>query len=98
MITCYVVVWPVRPDRRRSPLWTALRGAGLRIMASWIDSGINTGNQEPTAERWSRHWQICLEQSAAADITLFFAPEGATQCGFLIEIGSALQARPWARA
>jgi hypothetical protein len=59
-------------------------------MASWIDSEINGDDHELTPERSSRHWVRCLEQAADADICLFYAPEGATQCGSLIEIGAAL--------
>jgi hypothetical protein len=71
-------------------MWTALRGAGLPIVADWIDSPINRTGTAPAPDMWARHWQICLEQSGSADITIFYAPEGATQCGSLIEIGSAL--------
>jgi hypothetical protein len=73
-------------------MWTALRGADVPIVADWIDSSINRSDTKPPADAWARHWERCLEQSAAADITIFYAPEGATQCGSLIEIGSALQA------
>jgi hypothetical protein len=73
-------------------MWTALRGAGLPIVADWIDAKLNRDDIRPSSDTWARHWETCLEQSAAADITIFFAPEGATQCGSLIEIGSALQA------
>jgi hypothetical protein len=59
-------------------------------MASWIDSEINGDDHELTPERSSRHWVRCLEQAADADICLFYAPECATQCGSLIEIGAAL--------
>jgi hypothetical protein len=69
-------------------LWTALRGAGLPIIASWIDSEINrTDDDETSPDAWGRHWQTCLEQSAAADITIFYAPEGATQCGSALASG-----------
>jgi hypothetical protein len=67
-----------------------LRGAGLPIIASWIDSPINSRTTEPSPDAWARHWQKCLEQAAAADVTIFYAPEGPTQCGSLIEIGAAL--------
>jgi hypothetical protein len=73
-------------------MWKALRGAGVPIVADWIDSPINRTDAEPTADAWARHWQMCLEQAADADVVIFYAPEGATQCGSLIEIGSALQA------
>jgi hypothetical protein len=73
-------------------MWTALRGAGLPIVADWLDCEINKTDAKPTSHAWNLHWQRCLEQSAAADITIFFAPEGPTQCGSLIEIGSALTA------
>jgi hypothetical protein len=39
-------------------LWRALRGAGLPIVASWIDSEINGDDHELTPERWSRHWVV----------------------------------------
>jgi hypothetical protein len=73
-------------------MWKALRGAGVPIAADWIDSPINGTNAEASCDMWARHWQKCLQQAAAADVTIFYAPEGATQCGSLIEIGSALQA------
>jgi hypothetical protein len=59
-------------------------------MASWIDSEINGDDHELTPERSSRRWVRCLEQAADADICLLYAPEGATQCGSLIEIGATL--------
>jgi hypothetical protein len=71
-------------------LWTALRGAGLPIIATWIDAEINRTDRAPADDEWSRHWQRCLEESSSADITIFYAPLGPTQCGSLIEIGSAL--------
>jgi hypothetical protein len=73
-------------------MWTALRGAGIPIIASWISSEINKTDAEPTPDAWGRHWEKCLAESALADITIFFAPEGANQCGSLVELGSALQA------
>jgi hypothetical protein len=73
-------------------LWTALRGAGLPLVADWIDSPINRIEADDvTPDMWARLWQRNLEQAAAADICLFYAPEGLTQCGSLIEIGCALQ-------
>jgi hypothetical protein len=71
-------------------LWTALRGAGVPIISSWIDAEINRTDRAPTPDAWSHHWERCLEESSSADLTIFYAPEGATQCGALIEIGSAL--------
>jgi hypothetical protein len=73
-------------------MWKALRGAGIPIVADWVDASINKTDAKVTPDMWARHWQMCLEQSAAADICVFYAPEGTTQCGALIEIGSALQA------
>jgi hypothetical protein len=73
-------------------LWTALRGAALPIAAGWIDSPLNGSGAEPTPDAGARHWVTCLEQAAAAEVTIFYAPEGPTQCGALSEIGSALQA------
>jgi hypothetical protein len=72
--------------------WRALRDAGVDIRASWIDSPINRDGAEPTATEWRRHWQMCLRQAAAADAVLFYAEEGETQCGALIEVGAALAA------
>jgi len=71
-------------------MWKALRGAGIPIVADWIDAELNRNDLKPTSHAWADHWERCLEQSAAADIVLFYAPTDATQCGSLIEIGSAL--------
>jgi hypothetical protein len=88
-LRCYV---SSKARRAEIDMWKALRGAGLPIVADWLDSPINRDGAKPSADAWARHWQKCLDQSGQADITLFYAPEGATQCGSLVKIGSALQA------
>lgn len=70
--------------------WKALRGAGVPIEASWIDSEINTTDAKVSSECWSRHWCSCISEAAAADIVLFYAAEGEIQCGSLVEVGAAL--------
>jgi len=73
--------------------WRALRAAGVPIVAPWIDATLNApGADEPDADIWSRHWETCLTSAAAADVCLFYAEEGSTQCGALIELGAALAA------
>ena len=71
--------------------WRALRAAGVPIVAPWIDATLNEpGANEPSADTWSRHWSECISSAAAADVVLFYAEEGSTQCGALIELGAAL--------
>ena len=69
-----------------------MRGCGLPIISSWIDSEINTTDREVSPQAWAEHWSRCLAEVSSADVVLFYAPEGFTQCGALIEIGAALQA------
>jgi hypothetical protein len=81
------------PPSLRKDWPQALRAAGIPIEADWIDSPLNfPGGDKPTPDQWSRHWRACIDQAAAADITLFVANEGETQCGALCEIGAALAA------
>jgi hypothetical protein len=82
----------VASKSRHWPWWTALRAAGLNIAASWIDAPFNRTGEEPTADHWARHWEICCREAAAADITLMYAAEDERQMGALVEIGSALGA------
>jgi hypothetical protein len=72
--------------------WKALRAAGLPIVASWIDSEINLSDSEPTSDAWQRHWATCVNEAAAADITLLYAAKDERQMGSLIEAGAALAA------
>jgi hypothetical protein len=72
-------------------LWTALRGAGLPIVSSWLDAALNRG-EAATSEAWGEHWSRCIAESTSADLVLFHAPAPHTQCGALIEIGAALGA------
>jgi hypothetical protein len=82
-----------KAKRAEIAMWRALRGAGVPIVSSWIDSEINQpGHEAPTLDDWAMHWQRCLAKCTEADVVLFYAPEGATQCGSLIEIGAALAA------
>src|SRR5947207_7375510 len=75
---------------RHAPWWSALRAAGLPIVASWVDWQGNAPGAEPTADAWSRHWILCIDEAAAADVLLFYAGEGETACGALVELGAAL--------
>jgi len=80
----------VASKSRHAPFWTALRSLGLPIVASWIDSPINHKGGKPTDDDWSKHWARCISEASASDVLLFVALEGETQCGSLIELGSAL--------
>jgi hypothetical protein len=75
---------------RYMEMWRALRAAGIPLVADWIDSELNETDAKPTADQWARLWLRNIEQASAADIVLFYADEGQTQCGSLIEIGCAL--------
>jgi hypothetical protein len=77
---------------RHNEWWKALQAAGLPIIASWISWEGNTTDAKPTADMWSRHWEKCIEQAAAADICLFVSNGGETACGSLIEAGASLAA------
>jgi hypothetical protein len=73
--------------------WQSLRAAGVPIVASWIDwlSNHDVGT-EPTSDAWSRHWTRCIDETAEADILLFYADQDERQCGALVELGAALAA------
>jgi hypothetical protein len=62
------------------------------IEAPWIDAEINQPGVDVTPAQWQRHWRKCVESAADADVTLFVANEGETQCGALLECGAALAA------
>jgi hypothetical protein len=69
-----------------------LRAAGLPIEASWIDWSLNTpGERTPSPAEWRVHWDRCIEEAAAADVTLLFAMSTTEQQkGALLECGAAL--------
>jgi hypothetical protein len=74
------------------PFWTAMRAAGVPIEASWISAEFNRTGEEPTAEHFGRHWEICCREAAAADIVLMYAAAEDRQMGALVEVGCALGA------
>ena len=67
-------------------------GFGVPIDASWPDADFNHTGGEPTSDQWRRHWTRCVDEAAAADITLIFAQEGERQMGALVEAGECLGA------
>src|SRR4051794_7463617 len=86
-----LTVYPASKSRHW-PFWQALREAGVPIAASWPDADFNHTGGEPTADQWRRHWQRCVDEASAADITLMFAQEGERQMGALVEAGACLGA------
>jgi hypothetical protein len=72
--------------------WKAMRAAGVPIVASWIDSGLNTGELNPSPDVWREHWSRCLEEAASADVCLFVDMPGENQCGAIAEMGASLAA------
>jgi hypothetical protein len=84
---CYVA-----SKAKHAVFWRALRGAGIRIEAPWIDAELNQPGAEARPDQWRRHWQRCIESAADADVTLFYAAEDERQCGALLECGAALAA------
>ena len=66
------------------------KAAGVPIFASWIDAEFNQTGAEPTKDAWALHWQICIDEAAAADVTLLYAAEDERHMGALIEFGAAL--------
>jgi hypothetical protein len=77
---------------KHAEFWKALQAAGLPIVASWISWEGNKSDAKVTRDMWSRHWESCIEQAAAADICLFVSFKGEVACGSLIESGAALAA------
>jgi hypothetical protein len=84
MITVYVA-----SKSRHWPWWAALRAAGIPIAASWIDAEFNRTGAEPPD--WALHWMKCIDEAAAADVTLMFADNAERQMGALVEVGAALR-------
>jgi hypothetical protein len=75
-----------------APTWRALRSAGLPVSASWIDWPLNTpGERTPSPAEWCVHWDRCIEEASAADVTLSVAMSSENQMGGLIETGAALE-------
>jgi hypothetical protein len=85
----------VASKSRHWPFWSALRSAGIPLIASWIDAEFNRTGEEPSADAWRSHWLACCEQAASADVTLMFAQEDERQMGALIEAGACLGAGKW---
>jgi hypothetical protein len=82
-------VYPASKSRHW-PFWSALRAAGIPIVASWVDAEFNhTGGEPPD---WCLHWMRCVEEAAAADVVLMYADKSERQMGALIEVGAALAA------
>ena len=71
-------------------MWQALRAAGIRIDASWIDAEFNATGEEPHADQWARHSERCLREAANSDICLLYCESGEQHFGSLLECGSAL--------
>jgi hypothetical protein len=83
----------VASKSRHAPFWRALRSAGVAITSSWIDATLNeAGADPPSDDVWSRHWKMCCDEAAAADVCLFVHFEGEQACGQLIEAGCSLAA------
>jgi hypothetical protein len=80
----------VASKSRHWPFWQALRAAGVPILCSWIDAEFNRTGADLTKDAWARHWQLCVDQEAAADVTLFYAAEDERHMGALVEVGAAL--------
>lgn len=60
-----------KAHRAERDLWCALRGAGLPIISSWIDSEINTTDREVSPQQWAEHWSRCLSEVSSADLVIF---------------------------
>jgi hypothetical protein len=74
-------------------MWRGLQAVGAPIDASWLHAELNEPGAEPSDDAWSRHWQLCVAEAAAADIVLVYAhPDDPAQMGALIEAGAALGA------
>jgi hypothetical protein len=77
----------------RAAEWRALRSAGLPITSSWIDWPLKRPDlREPSPTEWREHWDNCIKEASAADITLMVAYPGETHRGAILEIGGALSA------
>jgi hypothetical protein len=63
------------------PFFAALRAAGVPIQASWLDAPFNHTGEEPTADHWARHWEMCCREAVDADAVLMFAQAGENQNG-----------------
>jgi hypothetical protein len=85
----------VASKSRHHAWWQALRAAGVPIVASWIDASFNRDGSEPTPDGWRQHWEKCIREASAADITLAYCRSDENQNGALLEIGSALAAGRW---
>lgn len=70
---------------KHAPQWQALRAAGCKITATWIDEA-NEGQTADYAELSER----CLREIKAADFMLLYCEPGELLKGALIEAGMAL--------
>jgi hypothetical protein len=82
----------VASKSRLHPFWSALRAAGLNIIASWPAWQRNSDGIEPTNDEWRRHVQTCIEEASSADILLLYAcnDDPDREFGSLIECGASL--------
>jgi hypothetical protein len=88
-----MMVYPASKVRPHIEMWRALRAVGVPIRASWLDAPFNMAGEEPTADAWARHWQVCCDEAAATDILLLYAhDDDRPQLGSLVEAGAALGA------
>jgi hypothetical protein len=63
-------------------------------MAGWLDASFNHDGSEPSPSAWAEHWSRCIEEAAAADVTLLYACAEERQMGALMEVGSRDLAAP----
>jgi hypothetical protein len=79
-----------------APMWCGLRAAlaelGVDVRASWLTWPGNRDGTLPSASDWSEHWRNCIAEASEADVCLFYAEAGSTQCGALLEVGASLAA------
>jgi hypothetical protein len=73
-------------------MWRALRGAGLPILASWIDVDIDDLDYRPTPSRCTAYWMRRMEEAAAATIVILYLTDSEVACDELMEVGAAINA------
>lgn len=67
--------------------WRGLRDKGFNIIATWIDEA-----EEGQSADYADLAQRCIEEAAAADITILYCQPGDILKGALLEVGAALAA------
>lgn len=67
--------------------WRELRHKGYNIIATWIDEAA-----EGQSADYADLAQRCIEEAAAADITILYCQPGDILKGALLEVGAALAA------